>query len=267
MSRFTSIRVERVGTLGRITLDQPERRNPLDRVTAAELLLALEGHIDDPEIRSIVITGAGEAFCAGADLKRMQEMADPSVADAYALPEPIIAIHELMFRAPKPVIAAVNGPAYAAGMGLAAMCDVVLATKTARFAVPEGKLGLFPVLMIPHIIRAVPRKRLLEMMLTGEPMDAEEAFRIGFVRRLVDDRRHLDEAVTEYAHKFERVSPEAVRLGRPAFMLIAEMRSDQALSAAHYASLAFLLGDDVKEGIAAFFEKRRPRWTKQSEGL
>jgi len=260
VSDFTAILVERTGTLGRITLNRPEQRNPLDRVTATELLQALQAHFDDPAVRSVAITGAGEAFCAGADLKRMQEMGDPSVADAYALSEPIIATHELMLRAPKPVVAAVHGPAYAAGFGLAAMCDVVLATKTARFAVPESKVGMFPVLMIAHLIRAVPRKRLLEMMLTGEPIDAEEAFRLGLVRRVVEDRGQLEEAVVDYSRKFERVSPTAVRLGRPAFMMLAEMPPEQSLAAAHYAALAFLLGDDVKEGMAAFFEKRLPRW-------
>ena len=177
----------------------------------------------------MVIRGAGNTFCAGGDLQEMKRLGAMSPAEGYSWPEPIIAAHELMLRADKPVIAAVHGPALAGGMGLAGMCDVILATRAARFGMPEVKIGLFPMIIVAHLARSIPRKRLLEMMLTGEPIDAEEGFRVGFVNRVVAGPEELDAAVEEYARLFERVAPNAVRLGRRAFALMADLTADQAL--------------------------------------
>ena len=262
---FTTILVGRRGTLGEITLNRPASRNPLDRVTAAEVLSALELHFADPEVRSVVIRGAGNAFCAGGDLQEMKRLRKLSPTEGYSWPEPIIAAHELMLRADKPVIAAVHGPALAGGMGLAGMCDVILATRAARFGMPEVKIGLFPMIIVAHLARSIPRKRLLEMMLTGEPIDAEEGFRVGFVNRVVEGPEELDAAVDEYARLFERVAPNAVRLGRRAFALMADLTADQALKAAPFLNLPFFAGDDFAEGSAAFLEKRPPSWVPEPE--
>jgi len=254
------IRVETRGSLGRITLDRAEARNPLDRTTATEFLAALEQHIADAAVRSIVVTGAGDAFCAGGDLRQMREFSQMPAEQAFDWPEPIVAAHRLMLRSAKPVIAAVNGPAYAGGMGLAGMCDIVIAVRTARFAMPEAKVGLFPMIIVAHLARSLPRKRLLEMMLTGEPIDAVEMWRLGFVNRLVEDTDELEAAVDEYARKFDQVSPVAVRLGRRAFTLMADLTADQALEAAQFLNVPLFLGDDLHEGAAAFLEKRAPPW-------
>jgi enoyl-CoA hydratase/carnithine racemase len=257
---FTTLLVGRSGSLGEITLNRPEARNPLDRVTAGEVLRALELHFGDPEVRSVVIRGAGEAFCAGGDLQEMKRFPTMGPEEAYAWPEPIVAAHELMLRADKPVVAAVHGPALAGGMGLAGMCDVIVATKAARFGMPEVKIGLFPMIIVAHLSRSIPRKRLLEMMLTGVPIDAEEAWRLGFVNRVVEGRDELDATVSEYARLFEQVAPTAVRLGKRAFALMADMTADQALRAAQFLNLPLFAGEDFAEGSAAFFEKRRPVW-------
>ncbi len=260
MAEWDNIRVERSGSLGRITLDRPEARNPLDRTTATELLAALEQHLADDAIRSIVITGAGDAFCAGGDLRQMREFARMSGEEVFEWPAPIVAAHKLMLRAGKPVIAAVNGPAFAGGMGLAGMCDIVIALRSARFAMPEAKIGLFPMIIVAHLARSMPRKPLLEMMLTGDPIDAAEAHRLGFVNRLVDDLDELEAAVLQYAAKFDAVSPAAVRLGRRAFTLMADMTAEQALEAAQFMNVPFFHGEDLQEGASAFLEKRPPAW-------
>jgi enoyl-CoA hydratase/carnithine racemase len=260
MAAWQCIRVEKQGSLGRITLARPEARNPLDRTTATEFLAALEQHLADPVVRSIVVTGAGDAFCAGGDLRQMRRFSEMSAEEAFDWPEPIVAAHRLMLRSAKPVIAAVNGPAYAGGMGLAGMCDVVIAVRTARFAMPEAKVGLFPMIIVAHLARSLPRKQLLEMMLTGDPIDAVEAWRLGFVNRLVDDADQLESAVQEYARKFDQVSPAAVRLGRRAFTLMADLTAEQALEAAQFLNVPLFLGDDLSEGATAFLEKRAPAW-------
>jgi len=260
MADWKNILVERDGSLGKIILNRAEARNPLDNETAREMLGGLEQHFDDPEVRSIVITGAGDAFCAGGDLKQMGRFSEMSAADAYAWPTAIVDAHKAILSADKPVIAAVNGPAFAGGMGLAGMCDVIVAVKDAQFAMPEVKVGLFPMIIVAQLSRSIPRKYLLEMMMTGDPIDAVEAHRLGFVNRLADDHADLDAIVADYAQRFEKTSPTAVALGRRAFTLLSDMPAAQAIDAAQFLNLPFFLGDDLKEGANAFLEKRKPAW-------
>jgi enoyl-CoA hydratase/carnithine racemase len=169
-----------------------------------------------------------------------------------------------MLRAEKPVIAAVNGPAMAGGMGLAGMCDVVLAQKDAAFAMPEVKVGIFPMIIVAHLCRALPRKILLDLMMTGRSLGAEEASRFGFVNAVFDTQEDLLDGVRDYAAMFERVSPDAIALGRRTFGLLSELTADQALDAAQFLVLPFHLGDDLQEGAQAFLERRRPSWNPDS---
>jgi enoyl-CoA hydratase/carnithine racemase len=260
MSNFENIVTERIDTLGLITLNRPEARNPMDRTTATELLVAFTDFFEDPAVRSVAVTGAGTAFCAGGDLTQMKRFAEMPTRDAFEWPAPIVKLNRAMLDAPKPVVAAVNGPAYAGGMGLAGMCDLILATRDARFAMPEVKVGIFPMIIVAHLCRAIPRKHLLEMMFTGEPMSADEAHRVGFVNRVYDTRDDMMAALSDYARKFERASPDAIRLGRRTFGLLSEMTAHQALDAAQFFLMPFHLGADIKEGADAFLDKRSPSW-------
>jgi methylglutaconyl-CoA hydratase len=255
---------ERRGSLGLITINRPDDRNPLDNDTAAALRDAFAEQFAAHDIRSIAVTGAGKAFCAGGDLRQMAKFSEMPVEDAYAWPSAIIDLQRMMLQASKPVIAAVNGPAYAGGMGLAGMCDIILATEGARFAMPEVKMGLFPMIIVAHLSRALPRKLLLEMMMTGEPIDAAEAYRLGFVSKVYPDTAALMEGVDTYAKKLAKASPHAIRLGRRAFTLLADMPAAQALDAAQFLNLPFFFGSDLREGTAAFFEKRPPAWDDKS---
>lgn len=267
MSAGEKILVTRRGSLGLLTLNRARERNPLDHETAAGLRDAMLRLFADPQIRSVAITGDGDAFCAGGDLRQMRSLADGDVEDAYLWPGAIVDLHKLMLEAPKPVIAAVQGPAYAGGMGLAGMCDVILATPQARFAMPEVKIGLFPMIIVAHLARSLPRKRLLEMMMTGDPIDADEAHRLGFVSKVYPDRDALLAGLDAYAAKFEAVSPAAVRLGRRAFTLLSDMPAGQALDAAQFLNLPFFLGGDLREGTQAFFDRRPPRWSVPDDEL
>jgi enoyl-CoA hydratase/carnithine racemase len=255
-----TVEVRREGSLGWIVLNQPGRRNPLDRATAEAVTAGFHTHFTDPDVRSVVITGSGSAFCAGGDLKQMGAFSQMGTAAAFDWPAPIVEMHRLVLRAEKPIIAAVNGPAYAGGMGLAGMCDILLSVRGARFAMPEVKVGIFPMIIVAHLCRALPRKRLMEMMFTGDPMNAEEAHALGFVNRLYDTREDLVEGVEQYAAKLERASPYATKLGRRAFGLLADMPADQAIDAAQFLVMPFHLGEDIKEGAAAFLEGRDPSW-------
>lgn len=260
-----SVLLSRRGPMGVLTLNRPQDRNPLDRETAQQLLAGLGEFFGDASIRAVAITGSGPAFCAGGDLEQMATLGQLPVEEAYSWPEYIVGLHQAMLSAPKPVMAAVHGAAYAGGMGLAGMCDIIVATTDARFALPEAKIGLFPMIIVAHLARAMPRKRLLEMMLTGEPMDADEAHRLGFVSRVCPDQASLMTCVDEYGEKFRATSPTAIRLGRRAFTLLADMPAGQALDAAQFLNLPFFFGDDIQEGVAAFLGRRPPRWANQQQ--
>lgn len=257
---------QRRGSMAVLVLNRPAERNPLDRGSAAALRESLQAAFSDDSVRSIAITGAGNAFCAGGDLRQMQRLAQMPIEEAYAWPEAIVQLHKDMLDAPKPVIAAVNGPALAGGMGLAGMCDIILAAPSATFGMPEAKLGLYPMIIVAHLARSMPRKLLLEMMMTGDTIDAAEAHRIGFANRLVEPDG-MDAALGEYARKFEKVSPTALRLGRRTFTLLADMPASQALDAAQFLNLPFFRGTDLSEGVAAFFEKRPPGWATRGEDI
>ncbi|MGO4384424.1 enoyl-CoA hydratase/isomerase family protein [Specibacter sp. RAF43] len=255
---------ERRASMMVLTLNRPKERNPLDQGSSEALRAALRAAFADDAVRSVGITGAGDAFCAGGDLRQMARFSQIPVEEAYAWPQAIVALHKDMLDAPKPVVAAVNGPAFAGGMGLAGMCDIIIAGRAASFAMPEVKLGLFPMIIVAHLARAIPRKLLLEMMMTGDPIDADEAYRIGFANR-VCEQDELDNMLAEYATKFERVSPLALRLGRKSFALLSDMPASQALDAAQFFNLPFFLGSDLREGVDAFFNKRKPQWIPEGE--
>jgi enoyl-CoA hydratase/carnithine racemase len=243
-----------------LTLDRPDERNPLDREMSAALLAAMGEAMADPDVRAVAIAANGPAFCAGGDLRQMKALAQQPAEQAYAWPADIVALHKAALDAPKPMIALVDGPAYAGGMGLAGMCDILLATERARFAMPEVRMGLFPMIIVAHLARALPRKLLLDLMLTGRPIDADEAYRAGFVNRVCDGTEELWKAADEYGQWFAATSPAAVRLGRRAFTLLADLPAGQALDAAQFLNLAFFLGTDLAEGASAFLEKRSPAW-------
>ena len=141
------------------------------------------------------------------------------------------------------------------------MCDIILATEDARFAMPEAKIGIFPMIIVAQLCRSLPRKYFLEMMFTGEPMSAAEGYRLGFVNRVFADRDTMMKALAEYAQKFEKVAPDAVRLGRRTFALMSEMTMDDALKAAQFFLMPFHLGADIKEGANAFLSRRSPGWS------
>jgi methylglutaconyl-CoA hydratase len=254
------ILVERRKTVALVTLNRPEASNPLDRDSAIALRDILLTLFAEKTVRSIAITGAGAAFCAGGDLRQMRQLGDLPIEDALTWPSAIIELHRMMLSAPKPVIAAVNGAALAGGMGLAGMCDVILATQEAKFGMPEVRIGLFPMIIVAHLARSIPRKVLLEMMLTGSPIDASEAHRIGFVGKVYPDREALLAGVDDYGEKFARASPRSIELGRLAFQHLSELSPTKALDAAEFFNLPFFLGADLQEGATAFFEKREPKW-------
>ncbi len=251
---YGTIRVALEGAVGTITLDVPERKNPIGPQMVNELLYALDDARDDPDVRVLVLTGAGDAFSAGGDLKQMSSSTGLEPKGDYA---------DLLLRFPKlgkPTIARVNGAAMGGGLGLVASCDFAIAKESAVLGTPEVRRGLFPMMIMAVLARVVSRRRLLEMMLLGEKMSAREAAAAELVTRAVPDDR-LDEEVAALASKLSAQSPTALRMGLAAYHHQADRALEDALPYLRDQLVAILGTEDAREGLMAFMEKREPRWT------
>ncbi len=255
---YQNLLYRRDGAILTITINRPEVRNALNAATILELQQAFAAARTDPDVRVIILTGAGQAFCAGADLQTFRPSASAVAphGDGRHLAELLLGLRDLG----KPTVARVNGPALAAGFGLVAACDLAIAVKSAQFGMPEVNVGIWPMMIMPIVFRNLPRKAAMELMLTGKRIGAEEAARAGLINYAVPADQ-LDITVAELARELAEKSPLGMRLGLEAFNLMADMSYEAALT--HLAGqLALLtLSEDAREGVEAFFAKRKPRFT------
>jgi enoyl-CoA hydratase len=249
---YATILVDGAAPVARLTLNRPDKRNPISPATCGELVQALAEIRANPAIRVVVLTGAGTAFSAGGDLSAMQ----PGEGPRASLVDLLLAMHDLG----KPIIAMVNGPALAGGLGLMVACDLVVAADTATFGTTEIAVGLWPMMITAEITRSVGRKRTLEMMLTGRKLDAAEALACGLVTRVVP-AAELEAATHALAGELADRSPAAVALGLRAFYRSQDMAIEPQLRYLEAELGRVLMLDDAREGIAAFLGKRKPVWT------
>ena len=241
----------------RITLNRPERRNALSLALMDELTSALDDLGSNPEVRAIVIEGAGAAFSAGHDLG---EMVGRDAGFYDRLFHVCTVMMETIHRVPQPVIAKVHGIATAAGCQLVASCDLAVATQATRFATPGVKIGLFCSTPMVPVSRAVGRKRALELLLTGEPIDAATARDWGLVNRVVP-ADELEDAVSVLVERIAASSPLTVRIGKQAFYEQLELDEHRAYELTQRVMTANAQAGDAQEGMGAFLEKRTPTWT------
>jgi enoyl-CoA hydratase/carnithine racemase len=251
---YQTIRVAVDGAICTITLSVPERKNPIGPQMVNELLYALDDAKDDASVRVVVLTGAGDAFSAGGDLKQMSGGSSLEPKGDYA--DLLLCFSKLG----KPTIARVNGVAMGGGLGLVAGCDFAIAKASAIFGTPEIKRGLFPMMIMAVLARVVSRRRLLEMMLLGEKMSAAQAEAIELVTRAVPDDQ-LDAEVAALAAKLAAQSPTAMRMGLAAYHHQADRALEEAVPYLRDQLIAILGTADASEGLTAFLEKREPRWT------
>jgi enoyl-CoA hydratase/carnithine racemase len=251
------VELVRVGAVTRLVLNRAERRNALSHSVMLELLDALDAVAADQETRVLVIEGRGPAFSAGHDLA---EMTEPHDADFY---EQLFAVCvDLMTRLhelPQPVIAKVHGVATAAGCQLVAACDLAVASTEARFATPGVNIGLFCSTPMVPVARTIGRKRALEMLFTGEMIDASTALEWGLVNRVVAPDR-LDAEVTALAERIAGASAYVLALGKRAFYAQDQLPETAAYGIAGPVMVENAQADDAQEGMRAFLEKRAPQW-------
>ena len=238
-------------------LNRPEALNALNEPLLRALLGSVDAARRDPAVRCLLVGGAGRAFCAGGDLKAMLAMKDREEFRAY-----IQLFQQLsgeMRRVGKPSVAAVHGYALAGGCGLAAACDLVIAADDAVFGLPEIKLGLLPLIVLAPILRAASPRRVLELVLSGRELPATEGLAMGLVTRVVP-RVDLARVVDETARALAGFSPAALALGKEAFYRALELPYAPALGQLRDLLTIVARSEDAREGIAAFLEKRPPRW-------
>jgi methylglutaconyl-CoA hydratase len=258
--QYDTLYIEFDGYVATITLNRPDVRNAFNETMIAELTSAFTSLNARDDLRAVVLAANGKAFCAGADLNWMKKMAaysdDENRADAMLLAKMLSSV----YRCNKPVIARVNGDAYAGGMGLIAACDIVVSVDSARFCLSEARLGLIPATIAPYVIRALGEQASRRYFTTAEAFDCTTALRLGFVSEAVPAER-LDATVQQIAQTICANGPQAVRACKQLVQDVAGRELNKTLIEDTAARIARTrAGAEGREGVASFLEKRAPGW-------
>jgi methylglutaconyl-CoA hydratase len=249
--------IERTDNVVRITINRPQRRNALTDAVLVRMRNAFADLADDPSVRAIVLTGAGDkAFCAGADLTPGDT---PFKPDFARLTLPLGDLARAVHACRIPIIGRINGMCLAGGMGLFGLCDMAIACEEARFGLPEVKVGIFPMQILTMLRDLIPARFLNEMCMTGRSIDAQTAASIGLLNKVVP-AADLDKAVDALIADIVAVSPIAVRRGKYAMRAVESMSFHEMMAFTETAIPAMIQTEDAREGLAAFNERREPVW-------
>ena len=252
------VHLEVAGGVGTITLDSPRNRNALSRRLIADLDRHLGAALADPGVRVVVLTGAGPAFCAGADLaeRRAPDSTPPSGPGGLA------SILAAMWEAPKPVVGRINGAARAGGLGLIAACDIAVAVETATFGLSEVRIGVIPATISVVLLPKIGQARAMELFLTGDLFDARTAVGYGLLTAAAPDGR-LDEVVARYVASLLKGAPGALAGCKRLVRDVPKLPMDVAFAEMTERSARSFASEEAREGMAAFAEKRPPRWAAE----
>jgi len=250
------VHLEVAGGVGTITLDSPRNRNALSRRLIADLDRHLGAALANPAVRVIVLTAAGPAFCAGADLKERRE---PDPSPTPGRPGGLVPVLDAMWNAPKPIVGRINGAARAGGLGLVAACDIAVAVETATFGLSEVRIGVIPATIAVVLVPRIGATRAMELCLTGDVFDARAAVGYGLLTAAAADDR-LDEVVGRYVGSLLQGAPQALAGCKRLVRDVAAMPMDAAFAEMAERSARSFASEEAKEGMAAFAEKRPPRW-------
>ena len=263
---YTTLETELTQGIALVWLNRPDLRNAMNDVLIAELADAVGRAIEDDAVRAIVLAGRGKAFCAGGDLAWMKKAREMTPDEARRDSGHLARVLRMLYESPKPTVARVQGPAFAGGMGLVAACDIAIASTDAKFCLSEVKLGLIPSMISPYVIRAMGEPRARRYFLTGEVFDAAEAYRIGFVHDIAPPEE-LDAEVNAILGHLVQGGPVALAEAKRLIRDMTGRPIDDAVTEDTAARIARIrASDEAQEGIASFFEKRKPRWVPQCGG-
>jgi methylglutaconyl-CoA hydratase len=250
------------GKILRLTMNRPQVHNAFNSTMIRELAAAFGAAGKDADIRLVVLTGAGESFCAGADLNWMREIIRFSYEQNLRESREIAELLHSIYTLPKPTIARINGAVIGGGTGLFSACDIVIASERARFGLSEVKIGLIPAAIGPYVIRRIGESAARELFLTGERFDAHRALELGLVNK-VAAHEALDDKVAEVAHLLLSSGPEAIAKCKELLQRVPAMGLDEAKGYTAEMIAGLRVSAEGQEGMAAFLEKRKPRWAKE----
>jgi methylglutaconyl-CoA hydratase len=257
-----SVRVAREGPLARVILNRPEIRNAFNDAMLADLLEAFCELRSADDVRVVVLTGEGAAFCAGADLHWMKRVVNYSFGENYEDSLRLADMLRAIYACPKPVIGRIQGPAIGGGTGLVAVCDIAIASEDAFFAFTETKLGLTPAAISPYLLKKMGERNLRELFLTGERFSASRAVELGLVNAAVP-AGELDAAVQAKIALVLTGGPQALAVSKELLHTIGERTLEE--NGPHTAEVISRLrmSAEGQEGMNAFLEKRKPRWVRE----
>lgn len=256
-----TVRVERTGAVARVVLNRPEIRNAFNDEMLSGLRAAFSALCADEGVRAVVLTGAGAAFCAGADLHWMRRVVEYTYEESYADSLNLAEMLREIYTCPKPVIGRIQGPAIGGGTGLVAVCDVAIASADAFFAFTETKLGLTPAAISPYLLKRMGERRLREYFLTGERFGASRAVELGLVDAAVP-AEDLDGAVEAKIALLSSGGPQALAASKELIRAIGERSLEENGPYTAEVIARLRRSDEGQEGMRAFLERRKPRWVR-----
>jgi len=263
---FHHLDVRRDGSIARVTLARPEARNAFNAPLIAELADWAAAAAADETLRAAVLAGAGKVFCAGADVNWMAGMVgaayEDNLRDAAALAE----MFERLDTLPVPLVGRVHGAALGGGAGLAAICDIVVATDDAQFGFTEVKLGILPAVVSPYVVARIGPSAARELYLTGRRFGAAEAHAFGLVHAVVP-ADELDRAVAEYLNQLSTSGPRAVGAAKRLIRTVTGRRPPEVRAETTDAIATLRVSAEGQEGLRAFLQKRSPEWVEQGPGV
>ena len=259
MAKYKTFIVEKDGPVATIVLDRPEVKNAFNEELIAELTEVCREFVEDDSTRVVTLTGKGDIFSAGADLNWMRRVGDYTYEENYADAKTFAGMMEGLYRLPQATIAAVNGPCIGGGVGLASACDVAVASDRAFFSLAEIRLGIAPAAISPYVIRKIEERKAREYFLTGRRFDAETAREIGLINEVVA-HASFEGAIAKWQKSFLKAAPGAIKVCKELITRVshAPINEIQDFTAETISKLR--MAPEAKEGFAAFFEKRRPKW-------
>jgi methylglutaconyl-CoA hydratase len=261
LTNYDTVALSIDGRIARVTLNRPEIHNAFNEVMIAELLEVFQKLKNDEKLRVVILSGEGKSFCAGADIHWMKKMKNYTYQENF---EDALALANLMyemFSFPKPLVGRINGAAIGGGTGLVSVCDIVVAAEDAKFSFSEVKIGLVPACISPYILNRVGFTKANILFLTGERFDAHRALDVGLVEEVVP-LSILDRRVDRLAEELISSGPQALATAKKLLRDIPQMAMEEKRRHSAEVLAKLRISDEGQEGLAAFLEKRKPRWAE-----
>ncbi len=257
---YNTLDVERVGSTLLITLDRPEVHNAMNDGMLSELVKTFDEYVDEPNIRAVVITGKGRSFSAGADLNWMKSMVDNTEEDNIKDSRLLLDLYDTMYYYPKPLIAKVNGHAFGGGVGLMAVCDIVIAIPGAKFAFSEINLGIIPSVISTYVVKRIGMSNMKRLFITGERFDSLYAHELGLVDTVIKEEE-LDNEVNKTLELLKSSAPEAVKEVKNLVRTYNELTHEEYKEFTVKKIAQLRISKEGQAGINAFLKKQKPSWS------